>query len=67
MGWLRHIRTTQERRVWFIHLEEMERPPGRLRRSPHNLPNYMDEFIKPWNQRSWKEYRKTQYKAVEHG
>jgi len=54
LGIFRQIRTTQERRRWDPEL-------GRLKRSPHRLPNAWDEFIRR-PERTWKRYRATQYR-----
>ena len=53
-GWLRHIKTTQERRRWEADLEA-----ARLRRarSPRSLPSLWDD-IQRHPQRSWKEQRR---------
>jgi hypothetical protein len=58
MSWLRHMRTTQERRRWFADAMDVV-----LRRSrgPHSLRSLWDDvWRKP--RRSWKEHRKTKYK-----
>jgi hypothetical protein len=51
----RQLRTTQEIRNWDKEL-------GRMSRSPRQIPGYYDEIIRT-AQRSWKEHRKTQWKA----
>lgn len=66
MGFLRHPRTTQERRA------NQEGPGERLgrrtwcraKRRCHRLPNAWDDMI-IYNQKCWKKYRKTQYRPVE--
>ena len=63
MGFLRHPRTTQELRHWYgteaDRAEEPETPRIRCRR--HRLRTAWDDI---WveSQRSWKAYRKTQWR-----
>ena len=68
MGWLRHPKTTQERRRWFSDIELIEENPElklRAKRAPHRLPTvYDDIFPKAWRNRSWKRHRATQYGVV---
>lgn len=54
--YLRHVRTTQERREWFA-----SDAPLRGARSPKNLPTYWSDIWRK-TQRSWKKFRKTQWK-----
>ncbi len=68
-GCLRHMRTTQERRK-ACAAEQMaraaEEPAPRARRTHRTLPQLWDDiFRKTW--RTWKKYRKTQYKPVSDG
>jgi hypothetical protein len=56
MGYLRHPRTTQERRASLDGW-------GRPRRNLANLVEVRDDIWKHWSyQRCWKKYRRTQYK-----
>lgn len=68
MGWLRHPKTTQERRRWFSDIELIaEYPELKLRnaRSARNLPTLYDDIAKDaWRDRSWKRHRDTQYGVV---
>lgn len=68
MGWLRHPKTTQERRRWFSDIELIEENPElklRAKRSPHRLPTvYDDLFPKAGRDRSWKRHRNKQYGVV---
>jgi len=34
----------------------------RARRNSKNIPNAWDDIMRPWNVRSWKNHRKTQWK-----
>ena len=52
--WLRHPRTTAERRA-------NEDGWCRSKRNPHRLPQAYDDIVIR-TQRSWKSYRKTQWK-----
>lgn len=58
MGWMRHMKTTQERRRWFADYADVSL---RRARSPKLLPTLWDDI---WRraQRSWKEQRQTKYK-----
>ncbi len=59
MGWLRHIRTTQELREGY---NPEVREYIRAKRRPGALPNFYDDIInKSYYDRSWKRYRSTQY------
>lgn len=57
MGWMRYMRTTQERRRWFADAADVSL---RRSRSPISLPTAWDDF---WRraQRSWKEQRRTKW------
>ena len=58
MSWLRHPRTTQERRA---SLDGYCRP----RRNIHNLPSAWEDIPRgDLYDRCWKRFRKTQYKAI---
>lgn len=65
MGWLRHPKTTQERRRWFSDIELItEYPQLKLRacRAPHLLPTLYDDLCpKAWRDRSWKRHRDAQH------
>lgn len=66
MGWLRHIRTTQELRANgkrdYIVVDGYK-VKTRPKRNRANLPNaWWDILNKSWDDRCWKRYRKTQYK-----
>jgi len=57
MGWIRRVRTLQEKRAnqegWC-----------RAKRRPHRLPDSWDDGDRTdWQDRCWKRYRKTQYKV----
>lgn len=56
-NYLRHIRTTQERRQWFAADEEILR----LSRSPAQLPSYWSDIWRR-TQRSWKAHRLTRWR-----
>lgn len=58
MSWLRHMKTTQERRRWFADKDE-----ARLRasRNPRSLPSLWDDFWRH-TQRCWKEQRRTKWR-----
>jgi hypothetical protein len=58
MGWLRHPRTTQERREWSPEF-------GRAKRSRKRLVEAWDDIVTS-EQRSWKEHRRTQWRPVNH-
>jgi len=69
MGWLRHPRTTQERRANgkrnFIIWDEYK-VPIRASRNMSNLVEAWDDIGRQdLSHRSWKRHRKTQYKVVE--
>ena len=54
----RNIKTTQERRKYYDTPDLV-----RTKRKPSNLPNAWDDIsVKDWQLKSWKNYRKTQYK-----
>lgn len=55
-GYMRHMRTTQERRHWDAEY-------GRASRNRKGLPDAYDDFLR-YPQRSWKEQRATQYREV---
>lgn len=57
MGYFRQIRTTQERRA------SQGEYYGRPRRNMANLPNSWDDIHRNKPQRTWKSFRKTQYKV----
>ena len=66
MGWLRHPRTQQERRVNgkrnFIDYDEYK-VRTRPKRNKANLPCHWDDLLNhSWYDRSWKRYRRKQYK-----
>ena len=66
MSWLRHMRTTQERRENgkrdFIVVEGYK-VRIRAKRNQANLPCYWcDIFNRSWEDRTWKRHRRTQYK-----
>lgn len=53
---LRAMRTSQEKRFWDDEF-------GRLKRSPHRLPEYRDDYIRSdWKHHSWKRHRQHQWK-----
>lgn len=59
--WLRHPRTTQERR---LHSDPELRPYIRGKRSWKRLPNAWDDIFIPFRENeSWKKLRKTQYRG----
>ncbi len=59
----RAIRTFQERRYAVNVLEEEFEPKWRNSRNNHNLPNSWDDIgYSDWRDRSWKCYRKHQWK-----
>ena len=66
--WLRHPRTTQERRRWFADLERQRDHPElklRPRRGARHLPNAWDDLsVGLVEDRSWKRRHKTQYAPV---
>ena len=64
MGWLRHIRTTQELRKCAA--TEAEGVRVRSKRKKRSIPNYFWDMLN-WSMRhrSWKRHRKTQYKITE--
>ena len=65
MGWLRRMKTTQERRRWFADIEILSDYPQmkmRARRSARNLPTVYDDVPKlNGDDRSWKMHRDTQW------
>jgi hypothetical protein len=67
MAYYRHVRTTNERRQWAV-VEELHREYGSLlkfnrSRSFKLLPDVYDEPLRePYFWRSWKKYRKHQYR-----
>lgn len=63
--WLRHPRTTQERRAnQFVRGED--RVPIRGRRASHMLPQAYDDIQnKSLRSRNWKRLRGTQYRVKE--
>ena len=65
MSWLRHPRTTQERRAnqRELYSEFPDFVPYRGRRASHRLVNAWDDIPKNRGDRSWKNYRRTQYKV----
>lgn len=60
MSWLRHIRTTQERRRWFADASEVRL---RAARSPIRLPSLWDDVCRRLH-RSWKEQRRTKWRRI---
>lgn len=61
MSWLRHPKTTQEKRASFY----AQGVKVRARRNFVNLPDVRDDMFRWYsNQRSWKVHRKTQYKIT---
>ena len=59
MSWLRHPKTTQERRA-------NQDGYARKKRCLHHLPSAWDDIGRSdWRDRSWKRHRKTQYKVVD--
>ena len=58
-NYLRHVRTTQERRLWFA-ADEVEL---RRARSIRNLPHYWWDI---WRdvQRTWKKHRRTRWRRT---
>ena len=54
--WLRHPKTTQERRASMGSW-------SRAKRNRANLPEVYDDIFRE-DDRNWKEYRKTQYKIM---
>ena len=56
-GFLRDMRTTQERRAW-------DEEYGRAARSAHRLVDAWDDVCRHF-ERSWKRHRRTQYKPVD--
>ena len=66
MGWLRHPRTQQERRVngKRNHITDDDcKVKTRPKRNQVHLPCLWDDVLNhSWYDRSWKRYRKTQYK-----
>lgn len=66
MGWLRHPKTTQERRHapkrGFLEIEGY-RIKVRGKRSFRNLPEAWDDILNmSWKHRSWKRHRLNQWK-----
>lgn len=65
---LRPVRTTQERRANGTRSRGADyddfRVRSRARRGLKRLPNYWDDIQVDRSDRSWKVFRKTQYKAV---
>jgi hypothetical protein len=57
---LRHMRTTQERRRWFADVAEVDLRRGR---SPRGLPNYWWDLWRH-TQKSWKEHRRTKWRRT---
>ncbi len=60
----RNPRTTQERRANSNRELRQFRIRIRARRSKNRLPHYWDEIMRE-RQKSWKSYRRTQYKMRE--
>lgn len=65
--WFKHPKTAQEMREYYkINIEKMDtRYPihYRTKRTPSHLPTVWDDQTQSdWGNRSWKEFRKTQYK-----
>lgn len=59
----RRIRTTHERRWAHAWDDEEFAPKVRSRRNARNLPNSWDDIPRfDWRHRSWKRYRKHQWK-----
>lgn len=57
--WYRSISTTQEKRMWYAHKDQVH---IRGRRSPKQIPNDWDDDW-PCIQKTWKKKRKTQYRG----
>lgn len=60
MGWLRHPKTTQERRE---HSDPETAEYVRAKRAPMNLPNYYDDAPRG-KQKSWKKQRRQRWKEI---
>ena len=60
-GWMRHMKTTQERRRWFADIGDNVKL--RLSRAPHALPSVWDDFWRR-HQRCWKEQRRTKWRRI---
>ena len=59
----RHMKTTQERRWAHAWDDEEFAPKPRASRQGHNLPNVYDDYWRGSDGKSWKNYRKTQWKG----
>lgn len=59
MGWLRHMKTTQELRA--VESANVDQLPFRGKR--RNLPTLWDDFFVR-AQRTWKRHRKTKYRVI---
>lgn len=61
MAWLRHMKTTAERRQYFDAIDNGYTP--RAKRNPANIPNAWDDhWCSSLGDRCWKRYRLRQYK-----
>jgi hypothetical protein len=58
-NYLRHVRTTPERRRWFAD----DVPLLRRSRAPTQLPSYWSDIWR-WPQRTWKKHRRTKYRKI---
>lgn len=65
-GYHRRPRTQAERRLNQFLDSDVEdgAPRVRAKRSAHNLPDAWDDLNRPLERRSWKAYRRTQYKRI---
>jgi hypothetical protein len=61
VSWLRHMRTTQERRRFYA--DAAEGVKLRNARSPISLPNLWDDIGRSL-QRSWKKHRKIKWRRI---
>lgn len=69
MCYFRQPQTANEIRQWS-NIEHDEEEYGykikvRAARNPRHVPNSYDDISRPYNERSWKKYRKTQWKINE--
>lgn len=58
MGYLRHPKTTQERRYSCDYQVKT-----RAKRNMNNIPNAWDDKPEAWTGNNWKKHRKTQYRV----
>lgn len=61
-SYYKHPKTTQEKRLAFGLIADRLRHFLRGKRSPKVLPNVYDDIPKHQPRRSWKKFRKHQYK-----